>query len=87
MDDEAAPQIPAELFSFCIAAIPGPFVGAAFCCTPAFELAVFHNDPNTSPPDAAADFDAGLPRFAIDVLDVYVEVDGVAEGVLEKEAC
>jgi len=77
--------MPAELFSFCIAAIPGPFEGAAFCCTPAFELALLHKDPNASPPDAAAGLLAGLPRLAIDVLDVYVVDDGVAEGVLGKD--
>lgn len=79
---DAAPQMPAELFSFCIAANPGPFDGAAFCCTPAFVLAVLHNEPNTSPPVDAAGFGAGLPRLAIEVADVYVDVEGVAEGVL-----
>lgn len=84
--DEAAPQIPAELFSFCIAAIPGPLLGAAFCCTPAFVLAVLQMEPNASPPDDAAGFGVGLPRLAIDVLDVYAEVEGVAEGLEANEA-
>ena len=83
MAEVAAPQIPAELFSFCIAANPGPFDEAAFCCTPAFVLAVLHNEPKTSPPDDATGFGAGLPRLAIEVAEVYVDdADGVADGVL-----
>lgn len=80
----AAPHIPAELFSFCIAAIPGPLAGAAFCCTPAFELALFQMDPKASPPvlAGAAAFAVGLPSVAIVVLEPYdccgvVVVDGV----------
>lgn len=80
----AAPQIPAELFSFCIAAIPGPFAGAAFCCTPAFVLTLLHIEPKASPPafGAAAGFAVGFPSVAMVVLDPYdgcgdVVVDGV----------
>lgn len=77
----AAPQIPAELFSFCIAAIPGPFEGAAFCCTPAFELTLLHIEPKASPPAlaGAAGFAVGLPSVAIVVLDPY---DGCVELVV-----
>lgn len=79
----AAPQIPAELFSFCIAAIPGPFiVVAAFGCTPAFALTLFHIDPKASPPEPAdvAGFAAGLPSVAMVVL--LVAKDGCDEDVV-----
>lgn len=78
MFELAAPQIPAELFSFCIAAIPGPFEGAIdFCCIPAFELALFHIEPKASPPDFAevAGFAAGLPSVAIVVPELYEGCD------------
>lgn len=79
----AAPQIPAELFSFCIAAIPGPLAGIAdFCCTPALELTLFHIEPNASPPDfdAAAGFVAGLPSVAIVVPDPNGDCDDCVVG-------
>lgn len=84
----AAPQIPAELFSFCMAAIPGPLAGAAFDGTPALELAVLQRDPNASPLlEAAAGLGAGLPNVAILVLDEYVDVEGVpAVGRAENAA-
>lgn len=83
----AAPHIPAELFSFCIAAIPGPLIGAlAFCCTPALALTLFHIEPNASPPAlAATGFAVGFPSVAIVVPDVYEGCDpDAAEGVLPE---
>lgn len=74
------PQIPALDFSLAILARLGPFCAAVFWI-PALALAVFHSDPNASPPAdlAAAGF---LPAAARDGDDAVALVGEVRE---EKE--